>query len=259
MTYKTITQLLEDKVILVTGAGSGIGRVCAIAFAAAGAKVIVSDYAEEAGLETLTAMEKNGGQGIFVRANVADETEVESMISNAVDTYGKLDGALNNAGIGMKNKPIHELTARDWQEVIDVDLTGVFYCLKHEVRVMKDRGGGSIVNTASAAGLRGQINSADYVAAKHGVVGLTKAAAIDCGALGIRVNALCPGLIMTPLAKELMADEVFSQAMDTLRDKHIIGRFGEPEEIADAAIWLLSDHSRFVTGTPLTIDGGYSI
>lgn len=245
--------------ILVTGAGSGIGRVCAIAFAAAGAKVIVSDYAEEAGLETLTAMEKNGGQGIFVRANVADETEVEAMISNAVDTYGKLDGALNNAGIGMKNKPIHELTARDWQEVIDVDLTGVFYCLKHEVRVMKDRGGGSIVNTASAAGLRGQINSADYVAAKHGVVGLTKAAAIDCGALGIRVNALCPGLIMTPLAKELMADEVFSQAMDTLRDKHIIGRFGEPEEIADAAIWLLSDHSRFVTGTPLTIDGGYSI
>jgi NAD(P)-dependent dehydrogenase (short-subunit alcohol dehydrogenase family) len=259
MTYKTITQPLEGKVILVTGAGSGIGRVCAIAFAAAGAKVIVSDYAEEAGLETLTAIEKNGGQGIFVRANVADETEVEAMISKAVDTYGKLDGALNNAGIGMKNKPIHELTARDWQEVIDVDLTGVFYCLKHEVRVMKDRGGGSIVNTASAAGLRGQINSADYVAAKHGVVGLTKAAAIDCGAMGIRVNALCPGLIMTPLAKELMADEVFSKAMDTLRDKHIIGRFGEPEEIADAAIWLLSDHSRFVTGTPLTIDGGYSI
>lgn len=259
MTYKTITQLLEDKVVLVTGAGSGIGRVCGIAFAAAGAKVVVSDYSTESGLETLAAIENNGGEGIFVRANVADESEVEAMITKAVDTYGRLDGALNNAGIGMKNKPIHELTAKDWQDVIDVDLTGVFYCLKHEVRVMKDRGVGSIVNTASAAGLRGQINSADYVAAKHGVVGLTKAAAVDCGALGIRVNALCPGLIMTPLAKELMADEVFSQAMDTLREKHIIGRFGEPEEIADAAIWLLSDHSRFVTGTPLTIDGGYSI
>jgi NAD(P)-dependent dehydrogenase (short-subunit alcohol dehydrogenase family) len=259
MSYKTMTRLLEGKVIIVTGAGSGIGKVCAQAFSRAGAKVVVSDYDQESGLQTLNEIKSAKGEGIYIRANVADETEVEALVNSAIESYGRLDGALNNAGIGMRNKPVHELTAKDWQEVIDVDLTGVFYCIKHQVLAMMTTGGGSIVNTASAAGLRGQINASDYVAAKHGVVGLTKAAAVDCGSLNIRVNAICPGLIMTPLAKELMADEVFSKAMDTLKTRHIIGRFGEPEEIADSAIWLLSDHSRFVTGTPLTVDGGYSI
>src|SRR5690606_30128670 len=159
MSYKTMTRLLEGKVIIVTGAGSGIGKVCAQAFSRAGAKVVVSDYDQESGLQTLNEIKSAKGEGIYIRANVADETEVEALVNSAIESYGRLDGALNNAGIGMCNKPVHELTAKDWQEVIDVDLTGVFYCIKHQVLAMMTTGGGSIVNTASAAGLRGQINA----------------------------------------------------------------------------------------------------
>jgi NAD(P)-dependent dehydrogenase (short-subunit alcohol dehydrogenase family) len=182
------------------------------------------------------------------------------MVAFAVSTYGRLDGAFNNAGIEMRNKPVHELTGDDFRSVIDVDLTGVFYCIKHEFLAMKQTGGGSIANTASSSGLRGQANSADYVAAKHGVVGLTKAAAADGGPLGIRVNAVCPGLIMTPMAKDrLMNDPVFSQALDGLRQRHLIGRFGETSEVANLAMWLLSDQSSFVTGAPMLVDGGYAV
>lgn len=259
MPKETMKHILKDKVIIVTGAGSGIGRVSAIAFAHAGAKVVVTDFNLDSGQQTLDAIKAIQGDGIMVQANVAIESDVETLVETTVKTYGRLDGAFNNAGIGMRNKPVHELTAEDWQQVMDVDLTGVFYCIKHEIRAMLKSGGGSIVNAASAAGLRGQINASDYVAAKHGVVGLTKAAAIDVGTLGIRVNCVCPGLIMTPLAHELMEDKMFSKALDGIKEKHIIGRFGDPEEVADTVIWLLSDHSSFTTGTPLTVDGGYSI
>lgn len=252
--------MLKDKAIFITGAASGIGRKCAEVFAANGARVLVTDMSVEAGEEVAEGIRKAGGEARFQKCDVSDEASVASAINKVVQLYGKLDGAMNNAGIEMRNKPVHELTAEDIGAVIGVDLVGVFYCLKHQFRVMKDSGGGAIVNTASASGVRGQPNASDYVAAKHGVVGLTKAVACDGGPLGIRVNALCPGLIMTPMAKDrLMQDPVFSQALDGLRERHVIGRFGEMEEIANAAMFLLSDMSSFMTGSPMLVDGGYSI
>lgn len=252
--------MVQGKVIIVTGAGSGIGRTTAEMLAAAGAKVVVADLDMASASAVADAIVADGHDARPVRVDVADEASVAVMVSFAVESYGRLDGAHNNAGIEMVNKPVHQISLAEWARVLDVDLTGVFLCIKHEFLAMQATGGGSIVNTASAAGLRGQINAADYVAAKHGVVGLTKAAATDGGPLGIRVNAVCPGLIMTPMARDrLMNDPVFSQALDGLRQRHHIGRFGETQEVAQAVLWLLSDTSSFVTGTPMLVDGGYAI
>jgi len=252
--------LLKDRVIIITGAGSGIGLTTAHTIAGVGARVVVADIDLASAQAVVDDIRASGGDAAAVAVDVADEASVAAMVKFAVDTYGRLDGAHNNAGIEMANKPLHELTAAEWQRVIDVDLTGVFYCMKHEILAMKDTGGGSIVNTSSGAGLRGQVNAADYVAAKHGVQGLTKAAATEGGAFGIRVNSVNPGLIMTPMAKDrLMNDPIFSQALDYIRSRHHIGRFGETVEVANAVIWLLSDQSSFVTGSPLLVDGGYAI
>lgn len=252
--------MLKDRVIIITGAGSGIGLTTAHTIAGVGARVVVADIDLASAQAVVDDIRASGGDAAAVAVDVADEASVAAMVKFAVDTYGRLDGAHNNAGIEMANKPLHELTAAEWQRVIDVDLTGVFYCMKHEILAMKDTGGGSIVNTSSGAGLRGQVNAADYVAAKHGVQGLTKAAATEGGAFGIRVNSVNPGLIMTPMAKDrLMNDPIFSQALDYIRSRHHIGRFGETVEVANAVIWLLSDQSSFVTGSPLLVDGGYAI
>ncbi|MES2492154.1 MAG: glucose 1-dehydrogenase [Pseudomonadota bacterium] len=252
--------MLKDKSILITGAASGIGRKCAEVFAANGARVLLADLSEPEGEQAAAEIRAQGGAAAFHRCDVLDEASVAATVARAVELYGRLDGAMNNAGIEMRNKPVHELTADDIAAVLGVDLVGVFYCIKHEFLAMKDAGGGAIVNTASAAGVRGQVNASDYVAAKHGVVGLTKSAACDGGPLGIRVNAVCPGLIMTPMAQDrLMNDPVFSQALDGLRQRHVIGRFGQMEEVANAAMFLLSDLASFVTGTPMLVDGGYSI
>jgi len=252
--------LLKDRVIIITGAGSGIGLTTAHTIAGVGARVVVADIDLASAQAVVDDIRASGGDAAAVAVDVADEASVAAMVKFAVDTYGRLDGAHNNAGIEMANKPLHELTAAEWQRVIDVDLTGVFYCMKHEILAMKDTGGGSIVNTSSGAGLRGQVNAADYVAAKHGVQGLTKAAATEGGAFGIRVNSVNPGLIMTPMAKDrLMNDPIFSQALDYIRSRHHIGRFGETVEVANAVMWLLSDQSSFVTGSPLLVDGGYAI
>lgn len=252
--------MLKDRVIIITGAGSGIGLTTAHTIAGVGVRVVVADIDLASAQAVVDDIRASGGDAAAVAVDVADEASVAAMVKFAVDTYGRLDGAHNNAGIEMANKPLHELTAAEWQRVIDVDLTGVFYCMKHEILAMKDTGGGSIVNTSSGAGLRGQVNAADYVAAKHGVQGLTKAAATEGGAFGIRVNSVNPGLIMTPMAKDrLMNDPIFSQALDYIRSRHHIGRFGETVEVANAVMWLLSDQSSFVTGSPLLVDGGYAI
>jgi NAD(P)-dependent dehydrogenase (short-subunit alcohol dehydrogenase family) len=252
--------MLRGKNIIVTGAGSGIGRKSAEAFARAGAQVVVVDLNEAAAADTAASIRSANGSAVAYRCNVAVEDEVAAMVAFTVAHYGRLDGAFNNAGIEMHNKPVHELTAADWRAVIDVDLTGVFFCIKHEFLAMKGQGRGSIVNAASTSGLRGHVNSSEYVAAKHGVVGLSKAAAIDGGSLGIRVNAVCPGLILTPMVQDrLMSDPVFSQALEDLRKRHIIGRFGETDEVANAVMWLLSDLSSFTTGTAMIVDGGYAI
>ncbi|WP_324742148.1 SDR family NAD(P)-dependent oxidoreductase [Tsuneonella sp. CC-YZS046] len=252
--------MLEGKSILITGAGSGIGQTCAEVFAANGAHVLVTDRNEQSGEAVARKIRDAGGKAIFHPCEVTDEQSVADAVAAAVRHFGGLHGAMNNAGIEMRSKPIHELTAEDIDAVLGVDLVGVFYCVKHEFLAMKDGGGGAIVNTASAAGVRGQINASDYVAAKHGVVGLTRAAACDGGALNIRVNAICPGLVMTPMAKGLMnEDPVFAKAVEGLRSRHVIGRFGETYEIANAAMFLLSDLSSFMTGTPMLVDGGYSV
>lgn len=252
--------MVAGKSIIVTGAGSGIGATTAEKLAAAGARVIVADLDGRSAEAVAANIIGRGGTAKAVTVDVADEASVKAMVQTAIDVYGRLDGAHNNAGIEMVNKPVHEISLTEWSKVLAVDLTGVFLCIKHEFLAMKHTGGGSIVNTASAAGVRGQINAADYVAAKHGVVGLTKSAAVDGGALGIRVNAVCPGLIMTPMARDrLMQDPVFAQALDGLRQRHHIGRFGETEEVTNAVLWLLSDESSFVTGTPMLVDGGYAV
>jgi NAD(P)-dependent dehydrogenase (short-subunit alcohol dehydrogenase family) len=252
--------MLRGKNIIVTGAGSGIGRKSAEVFARAGAQVVVADLNEPAAAETAASIRSANGAAVAYRCNVAVEDEVAAMVAFTIARYGRLDGAFNNAGIEMHNKPVHELTAADWRAVIDVDLTGVFFCIKHEFLAMRTQGRGSIVNAASTSGLRGHVNSSEYVAAKHGVVGLSKAAAIDGGALGIRVNAVCPGLILTPMVQDrLMSDPVFSNALEDLRKRHIIGRFGETDEVANAVMWLLSDLSSFTTGTAMIVDGGYAI
>lgn len=222
--------------------------------------MIVADINLDAAQAVAEDIKAAGNQAAAVRVDVVDEGSVAAMVDFAVATYGRLDGAHNNAGLEMVNKPVHEITAEEWQRVIDVDLTGVFYCMKHEILAMQKTGGGSIVNTSSGSGIRGQVNAADYVAAKHGVQGLTKAGATEGGAFGIRVNSVNPGLIMTPMARDrLMKDPVFSQALDYIRSRHHIGRFGETIEVANAVMWLLSDQSSFVTGSPLLVDGGYAI
>ncbi|GGZ16906.1 SDR family NAD(P)-dependent oxidoreductase [Novosphingobium colocasiae] len=251
--------MVEDKVIIVTGGGSGIGRATCDTLARNGAKVIVADLDAASAHVAAEAITAEGGVATAVKVDVADEASVEAMVAFAVATYGKLDGAVNNAGIEMSNKPVHELSAEEWRRVIDVDLSGVFFCVKHEVREMK-KNGGAIVNTSSGAGLRGQINAVDYVAAKHGVQGITKAVATEVGAFGIRINSVNPGLIMTPMVRDrLMHDPVFDKALDGLRQRHHIGRFGEVQEVANAIMWLLSGQSSFVTGAPLLVDGGYCV
>ncbi len=252
--------MLEGKTILVTGAGSGIGRAACLMFARNGASVLASDINAPSAEATAEMIRSAGGTAEARACDVSSEESVAELIGHAVDRFGKLDGAVNNAGIEMRGKPVYELTGKDWRSVIDVDLNGVFYCLKQEILAMRATGGGSIVNTASSSGVRATMNSADYTSAKHGVVGLTKAAAIDCGPLGIRVNAVCPGLTLTSMTKDrLMSDPGFTVALEGIRQRHIIGRFGETDEIASAMMWLLSDLSSFSTGTAMLVDGGFSI
>ncbi|HZP28471.1 MAG TPA: glucose 1-dehydrogenase [Acidimicrobiia bacterium] len=246
-----------DKVALVTGAGAGIGRASAIAFAAAGASVVVADVDEDGGTETVRLVEEAGGQATFVRADVSRAAEVAAMVDAAVEAYGGLDYAHNNAGVATGGYPVAEFPDADWDRAIGIMLTGVYFCLKHEIPRMLERGGGAIVNTASGAGLVGFPGQAGYVAAKHGVLGLTKVAALDYGARGVRVNAVCPGTARTPMVDTAVAaDPSLEQYLVGL---HPIGRIGTPEEIANAAVWLCSDEASFVLGHALAVDGGYVI
>ena len=245
---------LDNKIALVTGAGSGIGRATALVFAREGAKVVVADIVVEGGQETVQQIEAAGGEAIFVKADVSQAADVETLIAQTVETYGRLDCAFNNAGIEGGVKPTIDCTEEEFDRTIAVNLTGVWLCMKYEIQQMLSQGGGTIVNTASAAGLVGFPGLPDYVASKHGVVGLTKTAALEYAKSGIRVNAVCPGVIQTPMVER---GAQLSPGFDELAvSMEPVGRFGQPSEVGEAVVWLCSDAASFVTGIPMQVDGG---
>jgi NAD(P)-dependent dehydrogenase (short-subunit alcohol dehydrogenase family) len=246
---------VEGKVALVTGGASGIGRATALTFAREGAKLIIVDMNEDGGQQTVHMIKESGGDATFVQVDVSRATEVEAMISKTIETYGRLDCAHNNAGVGGGRTTITECTEADWHRVISINLTGVWLCMKYEIPQMLKQGRGAIVNTASIMGLVATGFNPAYMASKHGVVGLTKSAALAYAQAGIRVNAVCPGYIRTPLVEGSPWYNADREA--ELIGRHPIGRLGKPEEIAETVVWLCSDAASFVTGHTMTVDGGY--
>ncbi len=248
--------LVEGKIALVTGAGSGIGRASALKFAKEGAKVVIADINTEGGEETLKMVKDAGGEGIFVKTDVSNKEDVEAMVSKAVETYGRLDCAYNNAGIGATGGLLADAPEENWDRTMSINLKGVWYCMRAEIRQMLEQGGGAIVNTASAGGLRASMFVADYTTSKHGVVGLTRSGAVDYATRGIRVNCVCPGIVNTALSAPLQADPNMAAIFASMQPPN---RFAEPEEIANAAVWLCSDEASFVNGHALAVDGGMTI
>jgi NAD(P)-dependent dehydrogenase (short-subunit alcohol dehydrogenase family) len=238
----------------VTGGGSGIGEACCTTFARGGAKVVVADIDEENGQRVAQEIQDNDGEAIFARANVAKPEEVEAMVQQAVERFGRLDIAVNNAGIGGESATTSQYSIDSWQRVIDVNLNGVFYCMLYQIPRMLEHDGGSIINMASILGSVGFAQAPAYVAAKHGVVGLTRAAAIEYSAKGVRVNAVGPGFINTPLLEANLDQDT----LKFLEGQHPIGRLGEPQEVANLVAFLAADDSSFVTGSYYTVDGAYT-
>lgn len=244
---------LKDKVAIVTGGGSGIGRAVALSYAREGAKVVVSDIDDAGGKATVDMILKEGGEAMYVHANVASAEDNEMLVKKAVDAYRALHIACNNAGIGGPAFLTGEYPLDGWANVIGINLTGVFYGMRYQIPEMLKAGGGSIVNIASILGQVGFATASAYVAAKHGVVGLSKNAAIEYADKGIRVNSVGPAFIKTPLLEKHLTKD----AMDFLTTKHPIGRMGESEEVAELVLWLSSDKASFVTGSYYAVDGGY--
>ena len=247
----------EGKVALLTGAGSGIGKACAAAFAREGAKVVVSDVMAKGGEETARMIRETGGEALFVRCDVSRSTDVDALVEATVRAYGRLDCACNNAGIDGAQAPTAEYPEEIWSRVLSVNLTGVWLCMKHEIpRMLAGGRGGTIVNMSSILGTVGFENASAYVAAKHGVVGLSRTAALEYATRGIRVNAVCPAFIYTPMLEQAGMREG-SDRFAAVSALHPVGRMGTPEEVAESVLWLCSDGASFVTGHALLVDGGY--
>jgi NAD(P)-dependent dehydrogenase (short-subunit alcohol dehydrogenase family) len=244
----------EGKVSVVTGAGSGIGRATALAFAREGASVAFADILEQDNQETARMIMDLGGHALAITCDVARNDDVRRALDETVKTFGRLDFAFNNAGIEYAFKPAAEITEEEWDRIIDIDLRGVFLCMKHEIPLMLKQGGGAIVNTSSGAGVKGFKGGASYVAAKHGVVGLTKAAALDYAQSNIRINAVCPGIIDTSMMQRFSGGT--PEGRQTVIAQEPVGRMGTPDEIAAAVVWLCSDTASFVVGSAMVVDGG---
>lgn len=240
-----------NKIVLITGGTSGIGKVTAIAFANAGAKVVLTGRREKEGAEVVAEIEKNGGTASFVRADVSKDADIVKAVDFVVATYGRLDVAFNNAGVEMLG-PLDQVTEEQYRSTFDINVWGVLNSMKHEIPVMLKSGGGAIVNTSSIAGHIGLAQASIYVATKHAVEGLTKAAAVEFAQQGIRVNAVAPGTIDTEMVARFPAD-----AQTWLKSQHPVGRFGTSEEVAAAVLYLASDAAKFTTGTILAVDGGW--
>src|ERR1700683_940700 len=250
-----MAEILDGKSAIVTGGGSGIGRATALIFAREGARVTVADVAEEGGRETVEMIVKKGGAAQFQRCDVARAAEVDALIASAVKAYGRLDCAFNNAGIGGAQRTTADYSEEEWDRIMAVNLKGVWLCMRAEIRqFLSQRSGGAIVNTASAAGLVASHSMPAYTAAKHGVVGLTKTAAIEYARSGIRINDVCPGIIDTPLVADMIAQQ--PKLAGVLDRAEPIGRKARPEEIGEAVAWLCSERASFVTGASISVDGG---
>ena len=245
----------QGKVAIVTGGTSGIGKDTAVLFAKAGAKVVVAGRRDAEGKETVDLIRAAGGDGLFVKTDVARTADVQALVKQTVEKYGRVDIAFNNAGVEGVASPIVEQPEEEWDRTININLKGVWLCLKYEIQQMLKQGsGGAIVNMASVAGLVGAAGLATYCASKHGVLGLTKSAALETASKGIRVNAVCPAVIETAMAERLFGSPEVEKHMLGL---HPIGRFGKPMEIAEAVLWMCSDSASFMTGQSLVLDGGF--
>src|SRR6476646_8748663 len=242
------------KVAFVTGAASGIGRATAVAFATEGARVAILDRTEDALRQTVDAIRDAGGEVLVIGCDVSIPEQVKAAVARTVETFGRLDIAFNNAGVENKPTPLHEIELDEWDRILDINLRGTFLCMKHELAQMLKQGGGVIVNTSSGAGIRGVAGGSAYAASKHAIIGMTKSAALDYAKSNIRVNAILPGNIATPMMDRFTGGDI-QKAIDL----EPVGRLGKPEEIAEAVLWMCSDLGGFVTGASISVDGGWSL